>query len=364
MTKPTRKNGTFLRGMAIYAVIFLCIAGAALQLFWNYMAAFEASRPHIAIDAYMENLTDEHIVDLSQELIDAADHKIQSEEQCRAYLMDAIEGISCAKKQKDCTDTRQVFVVKTGSTVIGEFSIAAQKPDRYGFTPWVLERESFDLHVLDPLTEERTVTIPSDHHVTVNGVLLNDDYITDDKIHYKAIEEFYDDYDLPYRVTYRVPSVMGELNLVITDAVGSAVEFDENTDWTPYFHNCTAEETEALNEFTKTYVTRYVAFTGSRKDTRENNYWRLLKCVVRGSDFAQRLAAAVEGLEFGQSQRDKVVSLISNHQVRLEEGRFLCDITYEVDTTGRKGVVRTTTNAKLIVVLTDGVLKVESMQIY
>ena len=364
MTKPTKNNGTFLRGMAIYAVVCLCIVGIALLLFWNYMAAFEASRPHIAIDAYMENLSEEHIVELSQELIDAVDHKVQSEEQCRAYLLDAIEDISHAKKPKDCTDTRQVFVVKTGDTVIGEFSIAAQNADRYGFTPWGLEREFFDLRVLDVLTEERTVTIPSDHHVAINGVPLNEDYITDDKVCYEAIEEFYDDYDLPYRVTYRVPSIIGELDMVITDAAGNVVVFDEKTDWTPYFHNCTVEETEALDAFTKTYVSRYVAFTGSRKDTRENNYWRLLKCVVRGSDFAQRLAAAVEGLEFGQSQRDKVVSLISNHQVRLEEDRFLCDITYEVDTTGRKGVVRTTTNAKLIVVLTDGVLKVESMQIY
>ena len=77
-----------------------------------------------------------------------------------------------------------------------------------------------------------------------------------------------------------------------------------------------------------------------------------------------RLYNAIEGLEFGQSQGDKVVSLVANHQVRLEEGRYLCDITYEVDTTGKKGVVRTTTNAKLIVVQSTDGLRVESMNIY
>lgn len=364
MTKDTRKTSAFLRGMVIYAVVFLSIMGIGLVLFWNYMAAFEASRPHIAIDAYMESLTEEHIVNLSQNLIDEVDHRIQPEDQCRAYLLDTIDDISYAKKSSECSDTRQVFVLKAGGTVIGEFSIVSQKPDRFGFTPWVFEKESFDLRVLDPLVAEHYVTVPSDHNITVNGIRLDTSDITDPKVPYEGIEEFYEDYELPYRVTYRVPTVMGQLAPVITNAEGNEVVFDEHTDWTPYYHNCTAEETQALNEFTATYVSRYVAFTGSRKNTRENNYWRLLKCVVRGSDFAQRLAAAVEGLEFGQSQRDKVVSLVSNHQVRLEEGRYLCDITYEVDTTGRKGVVRTTINAKLIVVRTDGVLKVESMQIY
>ena len=364
MTRKQQKSGAFFHGMVIYAAVFLSILGIGLFLFWNYMAAFEASRPHVAIDNYMNNLTKEHIVDLSQDLIDAVDHNIQSEEQCRAYLLDAIDDISYAKKSTDCAANRQVFVLKTRNTVIGEFSIVSLESDSYGFTPWGFERESFDLRSMDLLSEGCTVTIPSDHHITIKGVPLDDDYITEPKVFYEPIAEFYDDFDLPYRITYQVPTVMGEPDLVIWDAAGNTAVFNENTDWKPYFHNCTAEETEALDKFTETYVGRYVAFTGSRKDTRENNYWRLLKCVVRGSDFAQRLAAAVEGLEFGQSQRDKVVSLISNHQVRLEEGRYLCDITYEVDTTGRKGVVRTTTNAKLIVVLTDGVLKVESMQIY
>ena len=140
--------------------------------------------------------------------------------------------------------------------------------------------------------------------------------------------------------------------------------FDETTDWTQYFHNCTAEQIQELDDFTAAYVDRYVAFTGSRKNTRNTNYKKLIEYVVIDSDFATRLKDALDGLQFGQSQGDVVVSLVANHQVRLEEGRYLCDITYEVDTTGKKGVVRTTTNAKLIVVQTDDGLKVESMSIY
>lgn len=364
--KQNRKRSfcRFLWGMLIYAVVFLILACIGLKVFWNYLAAYENSRPKIAINAYMENLTEEHICSLLKDSIAGIDHNIQTEEACRAYILEAIDDINYAKKAKECTDTRQVFVLRTGTTVIGEFSITAQKADKYGFTPWELESESFDIAVTNLLGAEYRVTVPYDHTVTVNGYELDSSYVTEEKVVYEEIEEYYEDYDLPYRVSYAVAPIMGEMEVVITDPEGSEVTFSENTDWTQYFHNCTEEEAKSLDEFTKSYVSRYVAFTGSRKNTRETNYWRLIRYVVPDSEFATRLADALEGLQFGQSQRDKVVSLVTNHQVRLEDGRYLCDITYEVDTTGRKGVVRTTTSAKLIVVQTDNGLKVESMNIY
>jgi len=79
---------------------------------------------------------------------------------------------------------------------------------------------------------------------------------------------------------------------------------------------------------------------------------------------SHRLFEAVEGLEFGQSQGNKVASITTHHQVRLAENKYLCDVTYEVDTIGHKGTVRLTTNAKIVVVQTEKGLKAESMNIY
>lgn len=367
MAKTQKKKRSFLwflLGMAIYAAVFLVAVYFGLKAFWNYMEAYENSRPKIAINVYMEGLTEEHICDLSQELIDQVDHNVQTAEECRSYIMDSIDGINYAKKAGESTETRQVFVLRTGKTVIGEFSIVAQEPDEYGFTPWKVEGESFDISTLNLFGSDYEVTVPHDHTVTVNGNTLDASYITNEKIIYEQIEDYYEKYELPYRVTYAVQPIMGEMSVVITDPSGNEVTFDENTDWTQYFHNCTDDEESALDEFTKVYVERYVAFTGSKRNTRNGNYKKLIEYVVTDSDFATRLKDALDGLQFGQSQGDKVVSLVANHQVRLEEGRYLCDITYEVDTTGKKGVVRTTTNAKLMVVQTDSGLKVESMTIY
>ena len=185
-----RKISRFALGMVIYALVFLTIAAAGLAFLWDYIEAYENSRPKIAINAYMENLTEAHICDLSQNLIDQVDHNIQTEEQCRAYILDAIDDINYAKKSKECTDSRQVFVLRTGTTVIGEFSIVAHDEGKYGFKPWRFEQESFDVSTLNLFGSEYQTIVPSDHTVTVNGFALTDDYVTDGKIPYEEIEEF------------------------------------------------------------------------------------------------------------------------------------------------------------------------------
>lgn len=364
MSKTRKGIPKFAIAMIVYAVVFLLLAGAGLTFFWDYMEAYESSRPKVAINAYMQSLTEEHICDLSQELIDQVDHNIQTEEQCRAYIMDAIGEISYAKKSKESSDMRQVFVLRTHNKVIGEFSIVARPDGKYGFSPWYFENESFDISTLDLFGEGYQTMVPFDHTVTVNGFALTGDYITEDKIAYEEIEEYYDDFELPYRVVYSVAPIMGQMEAVVTDPSGKAVSFDENTDWTPYFHNCTENEREELETFIAEFLNRYITYTGSRKNSRYVNYYRLIPYVVMESDFGFRLENAIGGLEFGQSTYFEVTSIKTNHQVCLEEGRYLCDISYEVDIGGNDGVVRDYKDAKIIVVRTEEGLKVESVNIY
>lgn len=356
--------GLFFVLIFLYAAAFLGATAYGLKYLWNYMEAYENSRPKNALNAYMENLTDEHIIDMGMSVTAQIDMNLQSEEECRAVIQEAISGgVTYAKKSKECTDTRQVYVLRSGGEVIGEFAIEAGSADEYGFTPWSLVSESFDFSFL-VWNDTVSMTVPSDYVVSVNGHPLGSEYIVEDNIHYEEIEAYYEDYDMPYKVTYEAGPFLGQLEMIAADPHGNPVTFDENTDWSQFYLNCSEEETKTLDEFTAEFVKRYVAFTGSNKNTRYTTYDQLIEYVVPDSDLATRLKAAIEGLQFGQSKGDEVVSITAHLQLRLEEGRYLCDITYEVDTTGKEGVVRTTTNAKLTIVETDSGLKLESMNIY
>ena len=357
--------GLFFFFMFLYAALFLTAAAYGLKYLWNFLDGYEASRPKIAINSYMDNLTEEHICDMAMSVTEKIDKNLQTDEECRQIILDSISGgVSYAKKSAECTDKRQVFVLRSGETVIGEFAIEAGPADEFGFTPWTPVSESFDFSFL-VWDGSVSMTVPSDYIVSVNGVELGSEYITEENIRYEEVEDYYDEYELPTKVTYEAGTFLGgELEMTVTDPEGNPVVFDENTDWSQFYLNCTEEETKALDSFTADYVERYVDFTGSNKNTRYGYYNKLIELVVPDSDLASRLQAAIDGLQFGQSQGDEVVSLTTHLQLRIDEGRYMCDVTYEVDTTGKEGVVRTTTNAKLIIVETETGMKLESMNVY
>lgn len=356
--------GLFFFFMFLYAAAFLGAAFYGLKYLWNYLDAYEQSRPKLALNAYMENLTDEHIAEMGMAVTEQVDMNLQSEEECRQIILDAISsGVDYAKKSTECTDTRLVYVLRSNGTVIGEFAIESGATDEYGFTPWSFAEESFDFSFL-VWNDTVSMTVPSDYSVSVNGHVLGSEYIIEDNIRYEEVEAYYEDYDMPYKVTYEAGPFLGELEMTAADPEGNPVTFDENTDWSQFYLNCTEEESQALTDFTAEFVERYVDFTGSNKNTRYGTYNKLIEYVVADSDLASRLKAAIEGLQFGQSQGDEVVSITTHLQLNLGDGKYMCDVTYEVDTTGKEGVVRTTTSAKLTIVETDDGLKLESMSIY
>lgn len=353
----------FLFGMMLYALVFLGAAAIGLKYLWAYLESYENSRPKNTVEAYINDLTVQQIVDMGIAVRDRIDGTLQSEDECRQVIAGAIaDGVDYAKNSRESTDTRQVYVLRSGGKTIGNVVIEAGRADKYGFSAWSVTEGEFDFSCL--IGDTASVTVPSDYIVSANGHVLNTDYVTRDRIPYAEIEALYEDHDLPYQLTYTAGPVLGTLKLTVTDPSGEPVTVDESTDWSSIYHNCTAEETQKLDAFTEEFLARYVAFTGSNKNTRNGTYSRLMEYVVADSGMAVRLGAALEGLQFGQSRGDEVVSIETHHQIRLEAGKYLCDITYEVDTTGKQGVVRTATSARLTVVQTDGGLMLDALNIY
>lgn len=365
MAKKTKrfKHG-FLLGMVIYAVVFLVVTFFGLRYFWDFIAAFEESRPLNTINAYMDQLTVDHICDSQTNLLKLAEDDLVSEETCRQLMLDALKDeITYAKKSSESTDTKTVYVLRSGSRIIGSVTMTATEIDKYNFARWKISEESFDLSFI--LTEKSySVTVPAEFQVYVNGKLLDESYIIESGIKYTAVEKLYEDFDLPTMVTYKASVPLGECVGVVKDADGKEIVIDENTDYNVFLENCTEEEKVELKTFSDAFVNSYVQFTGNANDNAKGNYSNLMKYVVADSDLAGRMKMALDGLSYAQSKGDKVVSITINRAISLGDNRYVCDVTYEVDTTGRNGVVRTTTNAQIIVVRTENGMKAESLNIY
>lgn len=362
--RKQRKGWGFAIFMILYALIVLGAAACGLSKFWDYMDAYEQSRIQHPLDAYMEDMTAQYVCDRSSDLIHSIDHHLQSEDACKQVILDFLSGgITYARKTSECTDTRTVYVLRSGGKVIGQVELIPQGEARYGFTPWAVSGDSFDLSFL--VGSPATITVDHTMQVYAGDRLLDERYVTETGLPYTAVQDFYGELELPYKRTYTAGPILGELILHAVDAEGNPVTITQETDLDPYLNNCTLDVHHELDAFNREFIDCYVQYLTSRRDNRQRNYDQLVPLLLDGSSLKTRVINAYEGLEFGQSRSDTIVYFNSNHIIDLGDDKFLCDITYEVDSLGRDGELhRSVNNAWLFLVRTDSGLKAERLLSY
>lgn len=359
-----KKKRSLVKGMVIYAIVFLLVAAAGLAFFWDFIDAYECSRPKNTMDSYIAQLTADAMADNCGEWAGEIDTNLQSWEQSREVICQSIDGkVTYARKSSACTETSQTYVLRCGSQVLGQVVIEAGEPDIYGFTVWSVAEQSFSFPHL--MCQEKSVTVPSAYTVLANGTALDESYITERGIQYPALEEFYDDYTLPEMVVYTADCVLGELELTVLNEQGEVVEDWENADPSVVLDNCTDDEKDMLEQYMEGFLVSYVRFTGSSNQAASLNYAKLRSgYLIPDSELAVRLATALDGLAFAQSYGDKLDEVIIHGVSRIDDSRYFCDVTYLVSTYGKAGKVQTTNNMKVMLVYWEGSLRVESMTRY
>lgn len=357
-----KKYGFFI-GMAVYALVFLLALGLGLNRFWDYMEAYEQSRPTTAIQNYVSELTVEDMCSGSESLLQNVDPNLQSREQCLRIIERSLtENITFAKNSKESTELRQIYMLSSGEQVIGQFVLTPGDADEFGFRRWQVSEESFDFSHL--MGQPITVTVPEDFGVTINGNVLDSSYITERGIPYPALEDFSGRCTMPTMVTYQVDDFLGNVALEVLNREAAFVKITPETDMDSFLPDCTEAEKAELDDFLWEFLTRYVAFTGSSNRAAGEDYLRLIPYMVSQGELAKRLYTAIDGLQFAQSRGDTVDAVTVLRYVPLGEERYLCELRCDVTTLGRKGAVQTTTNMKLLILRTDSGLKAEAMEMY
>lgn len=361
MSKLTgQKPSKLLKGMLIYAAVFLAITAAGLFWFWNFINAYEISRPQTVVNDYLKQLQFETVYAGAKPLVDKVDQRLQTQQESRQYLQDYLaEGVTYAKNLKECTEDKTVYMLLCGGKTIGKVVLSAQPKNIYGFTDWKITEESFDFAFL--MSKPATVTVDSSYKVYAGDFLLTRDYITEDNQQYTALKECYGDYELPYLVTYEAGSVFGKLDLKVTDASGTVVTVDEKTDVNSYLDNCTDAEKTQVKTLCQGFVDSYVRFTACTGNDDTGNYRRLREHLVPNGALANRMYHALDGLFWVSDRGAYLDGMEILRMTNIGDGRFLCDVTYDVR---HSETLKTTSNLKLIMAQTEVGLRVEAMYSY
>lgn len=355
----------FFKGLLIYSIVFALLAAAGLYVLWDFIDAYELSRPKTAIAPYVEQLTKEQIAAGDEAVLSQIDHNIQTEEACKQFIADSLQSnITYAQNVAESTDTQTVYMLMCGGKVIGKVTLGAMPADNYGFTPWKVTGASFDFSYL--VGQGASITVPQDFTVYANGVPLDSSYITEENIQYAELKDYYKDYQPPYMVTYTVEAILGDIQLTTQDRNGNEVTLDENTDYSQYINNCTASQLSAIDQLLDPFLRSYVTYTsgsGGNWNTR-NNYNKLAKYLVPGGDMQKRMYSAMDGLYWARDTQSTLQEITVNHAVDLGNGYILCDVTYKVAARVYKDDPITINNAEMILVQTESGLLVESLMSY
>lgn len=357
----TRKKHPLALGMLIYAMVFILLTEVGLHFLWQFLEAYEASRPKHVADAYLSQLTPERVLDGDPELAEAMDPNIQGREEALDFISDFLRQDLTVRRQGGQENTA-LYSVRLGKETVGTFTLSGENTGKFQFPQWKLEEEHFSLsRYIVPGGE---ITVPGTYHVAVNGRELSSDYILETDIRYPELEPYYEDFTLPTKTRYRTPDTLGEAVVTILDENGAEVTPDEEGQWLSVLENCTEEQQKRLEETLDGFLQRYISYVGSRAGSASANFHRLRPYLVPGSTLEKRLNGALFGLSHGQSMGNKLSQWQRNRYFQVDDTHYFCDLTYEMIVTGKKGDVAVQDNLKLILVDTDGKLLVEVLENY
>lgn len=356
--KPHERS-PFLTGAAIYAGVALLLIGVGLFLLWQFLAAYEASRPRNAVNSYLDNLTAQHILEVvGPDLLPQVDAKLQSEAEASEEILIALQGkFTCAKNVSRSTDDRQVYVLRKGAQVIGSFDLEPTGRPSWGFTPWTVTGEEFDLSFL--LGETVDVLAPEGYTVLINGDPLPDTCVAETGIPYPALAEFAGEYSLPTLTRYEAGPVLGDVTVRLLDPEGNETAPAEDSDL--YLDNCSAEERESLDLAVRSFIRTYVDYTSCNGGSPTTTLQWLKALMVPGSDLAKRMQNALAGLYWVTDRNATVADVELGLVSRLSPGFYLCDVTYGVDTRDLTGKVHVESHVKLLFRQSGSTLLAEAM---
>jgi hypothetical protein len=361
-----KKNARFWLIMAIYALVVLILIVVGLMWFWDYIAAYENAVPaQEAIDVYSAQLDQDMLLNMEWETFDKVDGRLQTEEECRAILEKELSGkFVFAKSLALSTDSKVVYDVKRNIKVVGQVTVEKISTDKYGFEQWAVTGESYDVepYLEALLGQSQTITVPSSYRVYANDRVLDESFITESRSEWRmdtGVGGVPTGYEQVTYCTYEVGAILGAVTLRTEDGSGNAPAEETR----PLLTECAEEEIGRIDSFLWDFVTAYVDFTTVRggKDNTYANYKDLITYIVDGSKLEGRMEESIAGLAWIKDREAEIESVTVDQCFRMEDGRYLCEFTYTVESLNQGKFVKTTETILMVITDETGELLAESM---
>ena len=356
-----RKKSRFGVGLLIYIFLFLILSVIALIFFYDWLKAYEETRPYNSVNAYTETLAVNGPGNAALASLAEVDRSLQSEEEIKAFVADILSRTEFVRSSALSTPEKLVYSARADGRSIGTVSFEPTEEKRLGFRFWALASEDYDF---SSYLNNSTFVIPEDYQASVNGTILSRQNITSDDTPYSSLSAYYDSFpSLPHLVTYTSGKYLGQAEEAVIDRHGKSVSQADMTE-TVFLDTCTPSDRDRLSAFVRKFAATYVQFTADVNGSYYYYYSELRQMVSDSSPLVDRMSQALGSFGFTTTKSCDIIDDSVNFCLPMDATHYLIDYSYTTKTVGRAEAVEDSRNIRLVVSDQNGKLLVDSMNYY
>ena len=231
--EPPRRSG-FARALILYIVVLVVAAVAVMAVLWKYLEAYEFTRPENVMSQF-EQMADEQYWETaitSSFAVTPSEFETKSQledELCLSLLRD---GKMTYVKDEVYTDAAPVYLVSVNGVELCRVYMSPQAGGEAGFGLQYMSINKVELlaDFIAPKARSITITAPVGATVTVNGIAVSENYLSDaapDTSYLPELEQNATD----LLCCYEIANIYGTVEIAGTAANGDtlvAEKSDEN----------------------------------------------------------------------------------------------------------------------------------------
>ena len=343
--RERRHMSGFGKGLLIYILVFLLLAGAALFVLKLYLQAYENSRSSTCIRQYLFSCMEGAYDADWEKSLDGMDERIQTKEEGLARIRAMIAEADCRELLSEKKEEKRYALLDGDGLCFAELTMRQSDEEHWGFRGWEVTEVDCELGAY---THSYTATVPSDYRLFLGETELDSRFIVETDIPYALLEACRELVPRqPTMVRYELGPTLNAGPLRICNAIGQEIP-EEKQNEQYYLANCSTATREWLEDFSLRYLSVYLPYAGDLYHSGFSFWSDLSEMIVRHGELEDRLVAARSGFGFGNTRSIEIVDHTLNTCVDLKDGHYLVDILYRTETVGLQGPVQEDNRVRLL----------------
>ena len=330
--QSNKKNTSFASGLGIYIIVLLIITIIVWLVLTLFLRSYEKSQPIYSINDYIVNIDENKVNELLKPALNDSSSFV-NDELVTENLLASIRNSECVKSSRESAVDKIVYYLHDGDSYIEKVTLVPGSSCGFGFNSWKASEEEL---FVNNLFKDFSFTVPSSYQVYCNDVLLDDSYITDDKVEYDVLSGLYNygDVKLPYLVKYFLGALTSDVNVYAIDDNGQKVT-SENLNEDYYIDNCSDSEKAELQRYSLDFVRAYVKFLSNSDRNTDGNYYNVIQYVQSGSNLESLLRDAKKSNGFNSSLGDEIKDITVKRYMKVDKNNYFVDVDFTYVTTGQ-----------------------------